>query len=118
MYGHKRPVMRDDGKVYESLSEAGRALLAEMVERDGLHYTEEQRKRLADSIGRDIGCCLRGQARSARGHTWHAVNEVSREDMLTLINDMWGVITGIPVPTQQLGNIPERVERVLYERGD
>ena len=119
MYGQKRRVVRDDGKEYESLSAAWRAMLDEMIERDGLHYTPERYKSLAAQIGRDIGCCLRGQARSARGHKWREAESVSSDDMLTLISDMWGVITGIPVPTQQLGTIPERVRRAIYgKEGD
>lgn len=105
----ERPVRRDDGREYRSLSDAARDLLNE--------WGMPESGKLVGQIQRDIGQCLRGKARTARGHTWEELDPpMNRADLIRLIADMYDALMHVPVPFDRLGDIPERVERALMGR--
>ena len=110
--GVKRPVKRDDGMVYRSCADAARALLEE--------WGIEESNGNVQMIARDIAECLRGRARTARGHRWYEPDALPYGELATryselkkLAGDMYRVILDAPIETALLGDIPERARKEL-----
>lgn len=109
MTRHGRPVQRDDGKVYMSMSEAARDLLAE--------WGVTPNQKLVAGIQRDIGQCLRGNMRTVRGHRWAEYDPpMTRGDLIKLISDMRDALAAASVPREQLGDIPVRCDKAIGGR--